>query len=307
MAAAAHAAASAAHGALVTKLQRRLDAVAVPATRVWWEKYMRGTAAFRGVKMADIRSCVHSWWDADVAAAKIGDADAHKGVALELMRERMSEDKLAGVVTLAERLRDSLRETDLPRFQALFDEGHLADWNVVDWLCVKVLGPLAQRSEALARGVAGWKRGSTIWQRRAASVSFVYLAARGDANFSGFTEMLVNVCETTIKSSERFAQTGVGWPLRELASNPASHPAVVDFVRRNVAHMSRECLQSTVKKMPANLQRELAALHKAATPPLTGKRAAPKEAVREREEPKKKESGGARPQPRKRTRRATDA
>jgi len=45
---------SAALDGLIDGLQGRLDARATAATREWWTKYLRG-AAFRGVKMGDIR------------------------------------------------------------------------------------------------------------------------------------------------------------------------------------------------------------------------------------------------------------
>ena len=48
-------------GGLIARLQQRLNARATPATREWWTKYLRGAASFRGVKMEDIRTAVHTW------------------------------------------------------------------------------------------------------------------------------------------------------------------------------------------------------------------------------------------------------
>jgi len=39
-----------------------LDVSADPATRDWWERYLKGTARFRGVPMAGIRTAVRSRW-----------------------------------------------------------------------------------------------------------------------------------------------------------------------------------------------------------------------------------------------------
>ena len=58
---------------------------------------------------------------------------------------------------------------DLSRFARLFDEGHLYDWNAVDWFCVKVLGPLIEENGlACAEAIAAWRHAENLWRARAA-------------------------------------------------------------------------------------------------------------------------------------------
>ena len=243
----------------IPKLQELLNCRADPRTRTWWESYLKGVIPFRGVRMAEIRALLHGW----IRDNGIGELAAGKqrDLALQLIRQTCAEDKLAGILFLQEVLIPSSHihyRRDIARFGRLFSEGHIFDWNTCDWFCVKVLGPLADRDgEPCARAIARWKNSRSLWQRRAAGVAFVNLAARGDHFFPGFTQMLLQVCERTVQCPERFAQTGTGWVLRELSV--AEPQVVAGFVETNLPRFSREGLRYAVEKYPAPARKRLLA------------------------------------------------
>jgi 3-methyladenine DNA glycosylase AlkD len=241
---------------IVTLLQRRLDAAAKDRSRTFWEGYLKGAVPFRGVPMGAIRRAVHAWWKADGPAAL--STPAQKDLALSLFIGRYCEDKLAGTLALQELLLDALTLSDVTRLGHLFDRGLIADWNTCDWFCVKVLGRLVARDlpdRAIADRIASWRTAPTLWKRRAANVAFVTLAKRGDANFPGFARLMVETCEVTVRSPERFAQTGVGWLLRELAT--ADPGAVLAFVDEHVGSMSREGVRYVVERMPVRVSKQV--------------------------------------------------
>ena len=243
--------------AVIAPLQSRLAAAASPSTKQWWERYLKGAIEFRGVPMAGIRSALHDWLAAD------GAPEPSVGLAGALIREPVAEDKLAGILLLQEVLvpAGALNcDGDLGALAGLFDEGAIADWNTCDWFCVRVLGPLANRNgEPCARAIAGWSGAANVWRSRAAGVAFVNLAPAGDANFPGFTEMLLAACEQNVGRPESFAQTGVGWVLRELSR--AEPDRVAGFVRRHQEKMSREAIRSAVRKLPDGIAAELLDAH----------------------------------------------
>ena len=84
---------------LIDRLQSRLNAHATAATREWWTKYLRGTASFRGVKMGDVRKAVHAWFEEERLGEHLS-VGQQKDLALMLLEEACSEDKLAGVLFL---------------------------------------------------------------------------------------------------------------------------------------------------------------------------------------------------------------
>lgn len=263
----------------VTDLQARLQGHASESKRDWWVRYLRGTASFRGVSMADVRAELHDWYRVHGLAE--GSRQKQAGLALELIRQDHTEDKLAGMLLLGEVLMPTANPgcADLlPGFAGLFEEGHLADWNSVDWFCVKVLGPLVERDgEPCARAIGEWRRSTSLWQRRASAVAFVNVVRQGDL-FPGFLRMVLESCEELVQSSERFSQTGAGWVLREV-----SHvaPAQVEsFVRKHVADLSREALSSSTKKLSLDVREELMRMHRPRSRTVGDGGAGPKEATR---------------------------
>ncbi|MEN9578415.1 MAG: hypothetical protein RJA70_1424 [Pseudomonadota bacterium] len=196
---------------LLEALTTRLDALATEKSRAFWERYLKGVVPFRGVPMASIRKAVHAWWHADGPSTLT--VPAQKALTLRLFEGTFCEDKLAGTLVLQEVLLDELTLQDVDALGALFDAKLIADWNTCDWFCVKVLGKLVARdlpSRTIADEIASWRTARTLWQRRAANVAFVNLAKRGETNFEGFTTLMLDTCAVTIRSEERFAQTGVG-------------------------------------------------------------------------------------------------
>ena len=248
--------------ALISTLQQRLETRTNAKTKTWWERYLKHALPFRGVKMADIRAAVHAWYQEDVKDT-LPSANRQKELALGLLRQRHAEDKLAGILFLHEILLPAGMlnwRKELPQFARLFRDGAIADWNTCDWFCVKVLGPLAQQEgEPCARAIAKWRTAKNLWQRRAAGVAFVNLAKHGEKNFSGFTDMLLEVCAATVTHPERFAQTGTGWVLREMGQAEAKQ--VVRFIEDNLSFFSAEGLRYATEKMPAQTKTRLTRLY----------------------------------------------
>jgi 3-methyladenine DNA glycosylase AlkD len=247
---------------LIEKLQLRLNAHATAATREWWTNYLRGTASFRGVKMGDARKTVHAWFEEERLGEHLS-VGQQKDLALMLLEEDYSEDKLAGILFLQEILLPQSAldwRSDLIRFARLFDEGYICDWSTCDWFCVKVLGPLVeQQGEACARTISEWREANSVWQRRASVVAFANLASKGDQNFPGFTEMVLGSCSRLLGSQERFVQTGVGWVLRELSRSDQGR--VIGFVEANLDRFSREALKNAIKYLPPEVGERLRQAH----------------------------------------------
>ena len=216
-------------------LQADLAAHADETKRAWWDRYLKGEAAFRGVPTADIRRLSSVWWERHDGDTR--STTDQLETCLTLLRCTMSEDKLAGMLLLGERLIPAGRVDDaqaVPRFAELYPAGHLADWNAVDWFCVRVLGPLIETSgERSARSIAAWVDATGLWQRRSALVAFVNLAASGT-----YADLIIETAERLVHDQQRFAQTGVAWVMRELSR--ARPDLAGAFLEQHAADMSPE-------------------------------------------------------------------
>ena len=234
--------------AVVAALAHRLDATANERTRDWWERYLKGAVPFRGVAMAGVRRALHETWEEE-GPAELPVRDQIE-LALQLFRGPYAEDKLVGVLALAERLLPELTVADVPRLARPFAEGSIDDWSTCDWYCVKVLGPLVEHSSdrrAAAEAIAAWRSSEPLWQRRAAAVAFVDLAPTGDAFYDGFVDLLLAVCAANVRDPARFSQTSVGWLLRELSQ--AARERVAAFVELHHDQMSAEARRAALAKL----------------------------------------------------------
>jgi 3-methyladenine DNA glycosylase AlkD len=145
---------------------------------------------------------------------------------------------------------------DLPKFATLFDDGYIAGWSTCDSFCIRVLNPLIKKyGQPCAVAVMDWCHAPNLWRKRAAVVSFVNIAKKGNLNFADFNTKLLATCETVVQSPERFAQTGVGWALRDLGI--ADQSAVVNFIHAHSTKFSSEGLRYAIEKFPPDLQSSL--------------------------------------------------
>jgi len=226
----------------VADLTRRLRAAGDAKTKSWWESYVTESAPFLGVKMADIRAIVHEWHASLVESTL--DTEHQLDLAISLFSRAHSEEKLAGTLMLQEILMPagSLRaRRDVARFAALFDEGLIADWNVCDWFCVKVLGPLIEHEGRIwAEPIARWRSAGNLWRARASLVAFVRVAAD-----RAWYPAISRSCGVLIRRPERFAKTAVGWILRDVSKHDESF--VRQVVGKNIAHFSAESLSNATK------------------------------------------------------------
>lgn len=234
--------------AATATLQRELEAAADAKTREWWEAYLKGTAEFRGVPMAGVRAAVRrAWREHDLGAASTEELLA---LSQHWFAQRATEDKLAAVLLLAEQMPDRLTVGHVDALAQPFRSGHIADWGVCDWYATKALhGFLTHHpndTERRARRLAKWGRSANLWQRRAGLVAFVKLAPKANEHFSGFTDLVLQLCRDNLVSDERFAHTGPGWVLRELSKSEPD--AVRDFVEAN-PNLSREAKRMALARL----------------------------------------------------------
>ena len=200
--------------------------------------------------MAAVRTVV----DQLVDRLDLGSADGDQLLAIShaAMARPDTEDKLAGVLLLAEHGLDQLRTADVSALAVPLAADHLGDWNSCDWYCVKVVGPfVAERAtKTRSRAVAQWRRAPGLWQRRAAAVSFVNLAPKGDEVYPGFVDLLLSVAEANSADPTRWSQTSVGWLLRELS---ASEPTRVSRFVDDHPELSTEARKAALAKLRAGL------------------------------------------------------
>ncbi len=226
----------------ILKLQERLQYHANAGTKAWWENYVKESAPFIGVKMPVIRTVLHQWHKENVEG--ILEYPDQLDLALALFDEEYTEEKLAGTLFLQEILLPSgvvKCNRDIDRFAALFASGRIYDWNVCDWFCVKVLGPLiSENGLCCANRISRWQSAENLWQARACLVAFVKVADN-----SIYYPDIEMSCRVLIRRQERFAKTAVGWILRDISKYDEAF--VRQVIEGNIEHFSSESLRNATK------------------------------------------------------------
>jgi 3-methyladenine DNA glycosylase AlkD len=230
---------------LINAFESQLDRIADKKTKDWWENYLKHVIKFRGVNQAKLREEFKKWYKKE----RIDNLslDSQLNLALEFFAEDYAEDKLAGILFLKNYLINQFDwKTLIPRFERLFEKNLIFDWNICDWFCVRVLGPMIEENGvSCAKIIAEWRTSKNLWQARASLVAFANLTKDDKLK-----DIIIDTCKALIKRNERFAKTSVGWILRELSKTDKN--IVVDFIEQNKEYFSKESLSKATKQFSSD-------------------------------------------------------
>ena len=228
---------------LIADLQRRLDAVADPGTKAWFENYLKHVIGYRGVKTPVVTRIVAEW-RSEHRLERLPDDD-QLAMARSLIGESLAEDKFAGILYMQKYLVRRLQPDRLLAVaEGLFAEGAFFDWSTSDWFSVRVLGPLIRRGgNGAAERIAGWRTAADLWQRRAAIVPF-----RAVVRDESYHPLIETTVAALVAERERFIQTGIGWVLSDMAR---VHPGVAAaVVERHFDDLSPEVIRRHTRYLP---------------------------------------------------------
>lgn len=233
--------------AIISQLQGRLQNASSLELKAWWERYVKHDTVFRGVGLPRVREILRGW--RQVHDLNAWSARDQMDLAFALIAQPHTEDKLAGIVYIQDYL---LLETAwrplLSRSERAFARGHIFDWNVCDWACVRVWGPLMKRHGLpCVRAVADWSASPHLWQARAGVVSFVSLIGKKTPPSARMRALILRGCRRLIRREERFAKTAVGWVLRDLSD--LDEAAVGAFVAGYGRFFTTEVFGNATKRM----------------------------------------------------------
>jgi len=224
---------------IIQTLQQQMQQIAVPKKKAWWERYMRGTISFRGVGIPEIRKLQVDWYKKYLQHLS---HEEQVDIAMELFRQELAEDKLAGVLLFQNYLLDAKPcAYMIKQYETLFDEKLIVDWNVCDWFCVRVLSPtIKEHKKEGAKQISSWRDASYLWQARASVVAFI-----GHTDTPMYYEDIFENCSVLIQREERFAKTAVGWILHDIYKK--DEKIVYNFVDKYLKYFDTESLKNALK------------------------------------------------------------
>lgn len=233
--------------AVIVDLQRRLEAIADPTTKEWFENYLKHAISYRGVKSPAVAEQVTEWRDAHQLKALPDEEQL--ALAASLIRRHHAEDKFAGTLYIQKYLlRTCEPSAILAMAEDLFAADAVFDWSTSDWFSMRVLAPLIKLHGAdAAERIAGWHTAVNLWQRRPSIVPF-----RSVVKLPDYHPLIESNVAALVSEPERFIQTGIGWVVSDLSK---SHPSVAAaLVERHFDELSSEVIRRHTKYLPQHAQ-----------------------------------------------------
>lgn len=196
---------------ITQEITRSIASISDPSKAQWLINYVKHDIKSRGVGIPEIRKIV------------IGAQGAHQltkrplseqmEILNGLMGSEYTEDKLAAILYIQLFWKGSYTDETLLLISEWFDNELIFDWNVCDWLCVRILTPMIDASAALTiPALRTWNTDLNLWKARASLVPFAQCKTIGIHK-----DIVHEFSAVLIQRQERFCKTAVGWVLREFS------------------------------------------------------------------------------------------
>lgn len=122
---------------------------------------------------------------------------------------------------------------------------YVNNWGHTDGLSLWLLGACIKNEPELIRKLLPWTKAKKRWKRRAAAVSMVYSAKRGE-----HTEAIFEIAKPLLPDPDDMVQKGVGWLLKE--TYPKKPAEVMKFLLPLRSTTTRLALRYAAEKMTAH-------------------------------------------------------
>ncbi len=227
---------------LTAELIQQIEHYSDPKTKQWFDNYLKGAIAYKGLKTPQVTKLVKAWHK-EHALDRYTPAEQLL-LCTDLIAGSFAEEKFAGTLYLQTFLLSKLDYRLLiDTCHKLFQQGYFFDWSTTDWFCTRVLDPtIVKHGLEAANLISHFRQSSNLWQRRAAIVSF-----RHPSQNSQYHPLIEAIIADLLPSEERFIQTGIGWVLADM-SKPFPVEAEALF-RQYLPVLSKEVIDRHTKHL----------------------------------------------------------
>jgi len=221
------------------EIQDRITSVGKPEKAKWLENYVKHNIKSKGVGIPEIRAIIK---DVNNRHKLTGKKIPEQTELLnDLMSQDYTEDKLAAILYLQLFWNRKYERQKIDLISKWFDDCLISDWNVCDWLCVRILTPMLDNwtNQTLAE-LKKWNKNKNLWKARASLVPFAQcktIAQHGT--------IIKEFSASLIKRDERFCKTAVGWVLREYSK--INSDFVVKFLSEYENWTTKEVIRNATK------------------------------------------------------------
>ncbi len=143
-------------------------------------------------------------------------------------------------------LQDEYEPGDFYLFEAWLRK-YVNNWAKCDTLCNHAVGSLVEKYPQYIANLKNWTQSENRWVRRAAAVTLIVPAKRGN-----FLKDIFEIADSLLQDEDDLVQKGYGWMLKE--ASRLHQQEVLEYVLRNKQLMPRTALRYAIEKMPEDLK-----------------------------------------------------
>lgn len=157
----------------------------------------------------------------------------------------------ATAIGLLEAYVDLLVSKDAALVERMIRQG--ANWAYVDWLAIRVAGPLATRHVAVRKRLDRWSRHRSLWLRRASMLALLLELRAGRGDYERFARYAASM----LHEREFFVRKAIGWVLREISKKRPE--LTIEFVEQHLGELSGLTLREGIKRLAPAVRDDLLA------------------------------------------------
>ena len=222
-------------GSIVAEIREEIERLSSPQKRERAKRFFREPVDTHGLSVHEVEELSKRFYP------RVGrDIGLALDVAGELLESGVLDEASVGIGLV---MRLTRRFT--PGFFDVFDGwvDHLTNWANTDGLSTGLISEAIRLDPGLARRLIHWTGSENRWRRRAAAVSLVPIARRGE-----MLEEVFEVADRLMVDRDDMVQKGVGWLLKEASKK---HPDEVrEYLTRWRPEISALVLRYASEKLP---------------------------------------------------------
>ena len=206
-----------------------------------FQRFFKGHVKYYGVKTEVVGKIAKKYW----IQVKTLDKQTIFKLCEEFFRSDYTEEAFIVSFWLPNYI-EHLEPSDLVTFR-VWIESYINNWAKCDGFCNHTIGDLIQKYPESISEVKSWAKSKNRWLKRAAAVSLIVSAKKGNFMHEAF-----EICDMLLCDQDDMVQKGYGWLLKE--ESRRHQKEVFDYVVKNRKIMPRTALRYAIELMPKELK-----------------------------------------------------
>lgn len=225
-------------------IENKITSIGNPDKAKWLENYVKHDIKSNRVGIPEIRQIVK---EAN-RNNRLTERDISEQIEIlnDLMSRDYTEDKLSAILYIQLFWSGKNENETIALISDWFDKEWISDWNICDWLCVRLLTPLIDNwTKQTIIELKKWNKDKNQWKARASLVPFAQCK-----KIDEHKDIVYEFSIELIKRKERFCKTSVGWVLREYSK--IDRDFVTAFLTKYNKWATKEVVKNATKYMRAH-------------------------------------------------------